>query len=107
VAARRSDLTARTATLWLGHDGLSVELAAISALLAYQPAWDRRIAQSYGRVPDGVRAVVLLRDGRMLPARRSLDDLRARWVAWQQAGSDSSRADTDGPLTHTSDETTD
>lgn len=100
-------MAGRRATLWLGHDGLSVELAAIRALLTYQPAWDRRIAQSYGRVPSDVRAVVLLHDGRMLPARRALDDLHARWAAWQASQRDSLHTATDEPLTHTSDDTTD
>jgi len=73
----------RAETLWLGLDGLLAPLAEIEALLVYRPVWDRRIIAAYGRVPDGVRAVVLLRDGRALPSRRSLDDLDARWAAWR------------------------
>lgn len=69
--------------LWLGYNELLVPFDAISALLVYQPVWDRRIAQAYGRVPGDVRAVVLLSDGRTLPARRTLSDLHARWTAWQ------------------------
>lgn len=69
--------------LWLGYDGLLVPFGVISALLVYQPAWDRRIEQTYGHVPQDVRAVVLLADGRMLPSRRALADLHARWSAWQ------------------------
>ena len=69
--------------LWLGYDNLLVPFAAITALLVYQPAWNRRIAQAYGSVPSDVRAVVLLRDGRTLPARRRLADLQARWSTWQ------------------------
>lgn len=69
--------------LWLGYNELLVPFDAISALLVYQPVWDRRIAQAYGRVPSDVRAVVLLVDGRTLPARRTLSDLHARWTAWQ------------------------
>lgn len=69
--------------LWLGVDGLLAPLAEIEALLVYRPAWDRRIVAAWGRVPDGIRAVVLLRDGRALPSRRALDDLDARWAAWR------------------------
>lgn len=69
--------------LWLGYHELLVPFDAISALLVYQPVWDRRIEQAFGRVPGDVRAVVLLCDGRTLPARRALSDLHARWTAWQ------------------------
>lgn len=69
--------------LWLGYDGLLVPLHAISALLVYQPVWDRRIMHDYGQVPLDVQVVVLLHDGRVLPARRSLADLRSRWNEWQ------------------------
>ena len=78
--------------LWLGYDGLVVPFDLISALLVYQPAWDRRLMQAYGRVPADVRAVVLLNDGRMLPARRALDDLQARWSAWQATQPDDATA---------------
>ena len=71
--------------LWLGYDGLLVPFRLISALLVYQPVWDRRIAHNYGRVPVDTQAVVLLRDGRVLPSRRTLADLRERWNAWQSA----------------------
>lgn len=67
--------------IWLGYPGLSVTAAEISAVLRYQPLWERRLASSYGRVPPGVRAIVLLKDGRVLPARRALDDLRQQWLA--------------------------
>lgn len=70
--------------LWLGYDGLIVAFAEISAVLVYQPAWDRRIAAAFGGVPPDIRAVVLLQDGRVLPARRALADLQARWATWQQ-----------------------
>ncbi|HEX6289145.1 MAG TPA: hypothetical protein VFZ66_08130 [Herpetosiphonaceae bacterium] len=79
-----SDATAQH-DLWLGYDGLLVPLSMISALLVYQPVWDRRILHDYGRVPTDIQAVVLLHDGRVLPARRALADLRARWSAWQCA----------------------
>lgn len=69
--------------LWLGYDGLLVPFAEISALLVYQPVWDRRIIAAYGNVPNDARAIVLLRDGRALPARRALSDLQARWSEWQ------------------------
>jgi hypothetical protein len=81
--------------LWLGYDGLMVPLQSISALLVYQPAWDRRIIHDYGRVPVDVQAVVLLYDGRVLPARRTLADLRARWNAWQSEQAESSLPATD------------
>jgi len=69
--------------VWLGYDGLVVPLSMISALLVYQPVWNRRIEHDYGHVPNDVLSVVLLHDGRVLPARRTLADLRARWSAWQ------------------------
>lgn len=106
MARNRLDPSQAADTLWLGYDGLNVELAAISALLAYQPAWDRRIAHSYGSVPAGIGAVVLLRDGRVLPARRSLEDLRARWTTALGANTDSPTAGDDAPPTQTADETT-
>lgn len=74
--------------LWLGYDGLVVPLGMISALLVYQPVWDRRIMHDYGSVPPDVQVVVLLHDGRALPARRALADLRMRWNAWQAAQTD-------------------
>ncbi len=70
-------------TIWLGYSGLVVECRAISAVVRYQQAWDRRIIQSYGTLPAGVRCVVLLEDGRALPAQRSADEVRRQWLAWQ------------------------
>ena len=74
--------------LWLGYDGLVVPFALISALLVYQPAWERRITHDYGWAPADARAVVLLTDGRVLPSRRALAEIHARWTDWQarQAG---------------------
>lgn len=71
------------AVLWLGYSGLSAECAAVTAILQYQQAWDRRIEQAFGHVPLGVRCVVLLEDGRALPARRAFDDLHEQWTAWK------------------------
>ena len=71
-----------TGELWLGYSGLSVDCAAISAVLLYQPAWDRRIVQAYGQLPAGVRSVVLLDDGRVLPARRPIEDIRHQLAVW-------------------------
>lgn len=69
--------------LWLGYNGLVAPFVEIAALMVYQLAWDRRIAQAYGSVPSGIKAVVLLTDGRVLPSRRDLADLHARWSDWQ------------------------
>lgn len=69
--------------LWLGYDELIVPMALINALLVYQSAWDRRIAAAYGSVPGDVRTVVLLHDGRVLPSRRELADVQARWADWR------------------------
>ena len=69
--------------LWLGYSDLTARCTAIAAILDYQQAWDRRIVQAYGDVPVGVRCVVLLEDGRALPARRTADDLRSQWTAWK------------------------
>lgn len=69
--------------LWLGYSGLTAEYAAVTAILQYQQAWDRRIEQAFGRVPLGVQCVVLLEDGRALPARRACDDLRRQWTVWK------------------------
>lgn len=81
--SQAADDAAAQQELWLGYDGLLVPLQMISALLVYQPVWDRRIMHDYGHVPSDVQAVVLLHDGRALPARRALADLRSRWNAWQ------------------------
>lgn len=80
------------AELWLGYD-LLAPFDQISAVLAYQPAWDRRIVQAYGQVPNGIQAIVMLNDGRLLPSRRSLADLHMRWTAWQQTASTSGASD--------------
>ena len=69
--------------IWLGYSGLSVESSHISAIIQYQPAWDRRIVQSHGAVPAGVQCVVVLQNGDVLPAGRAIDDLRNQWTAWQ------------------------
>ncbi len=76
--------------LWLGLDNLLAPFELISAVLVYQPVWDRRIAQSFGHVPHAVQAVVLLTDGRVLPSRRSLADIHTRWLEWQQRQSSAS-----------------
>lgn len=70
--------------LWLGYNGAVAPFGQISAMLLYQPIWDRRLVQTGGSVPSGVQTVVLLTDGRVLPARFALADLHARWVAWQR-----------------------
>ena len=69
--------------LWLGYSGLVVDCAAVSALVIYQQAWDRRILQAYGQVPSGVRCIVLLEDGRVLPSQRSIEDLHRQLASWQ------------------------
>ena len=76
-------ITDDQAMMWLGYSGLSAEYAAVTAILQYQQAWDRRIEQAYGRVPAGVCCVILLEDGRALPARRAFDDLHRQWTAWK------------------------
>lgn len=68
--------------MWLGYDGLSVRYTRVSAIVAYQATWDRRIIQAYGEVPADVCAVVLLEDGKALPARRPLEELHQQLVAW-------------------------
>ena len=74
--------------LWLGYAGLTVDCAAVSAIVLYRQAWDRRIVQAYGMLPAGIRCVVLLEDGRALPAQRSIDDLRRQLAAWQRQHAD-------------------
>ncbi len=69
--------------IWLGYSGLSVDAGSISAIIQYQPAWDRRIVQSHGTVPAGVECVVVLENGDVLPASRPIDDLRSQWNTWQ------------------------
>ena len=69
--------------LWLGYSGLTVDCAAVSAVVLYRQAWDRRIIQSYGTLPAGVRCVVLLEDGQALPAQRPIEDLRRQLTTWQ------------------------
>lgn len=80
--------------VWLGYDSLLVPFNIISALLVYQPAWDRRLTQAYGHVPTDVQAVVLLTDGRVLPARRTLADLQTRWSSWQAEQAAMTKSDT-------------
>ncbi len=82
--------------LWLGYD-LLAPYDQISAVLAYQPAWDRRIVQAYGQVPNGIQAIVMLNDGRLLPSRRSLADLHTRWTAWQQSATTFGESDHESP----------
>ncbi|WP_029214606.1 hypothetical protein [Kallotenue papyrolyticum] len=84
-----------TAPIWLGYSGLSVAAAEISAVLRYQPLWDRRIAHNYGSLPAGIRSVVLLKDGRVLPSRRTMDDLRRQWQALRAAPTDTITANDD------------
>lgn len=84
------------ALIWLGYSGLSVAAAEISAVLRYQPLWDRRIAHSYGSLPAGIRSIVLLRDGRVLPARRSVHDLRRQWQSLRAERQHSGTANDDG-----------
>ena len=74
--------------LWLGYSGLTVDCAAVSAIVLYGQAWDRRIVQAYGTLPTGIRCVVLLEDGRALPAQRSIEDLRFQLAAWQTQHAD-------------------
>lgn len=69
--------------IWLGYSGLTVNCAAISAVVHYQNAWDRRIVQSYGAIPPGIQSVVLLEDGRALPAQRTIEELRRQLATWQ------------------------
>ncbi len=76
-------------SLWLGYSGLTVQCSTISALLLYQPPWDRRIIQSYGTVPADIQCVVLLDDGRVLPAQRRIEDLRRQLSAWQNENTSS------------------
>ena len=68
--------------MWLGYSGLAVNCAMVTAVVVYQPVWDRRILQSYGSLPAGVRCVVLLEDGQALPAQRPIEDLRRQLTAW-------------------------
>lgn len=71
--------------IWLGFSGLNADCREIAAIVHYQQAWDRRIVQAHGCVPAGVRSVVLLEDGRALPARRAVDELNQQWSVWRAA----------------------
>lgn len=70
-------------TLWLGYDDLALPFREVAAVLLYQPALDARILVTYGRVPRGVRSVVVTAGGVYLPARVSAEQLRRRWAAWR------------------------
>jgi len=70
--------------LWLGYNGLSLSFADVAAILIYRPVLDSRILGSYGQVPGGVRSVIVTGDGRYLPARLAVDELRRRWAGWRQ-----------------------
>ena len=74
--------------MWLGYAGLTVECADVSAIVLYRQAWDRRIIQAYGMLPADICCVVLLEDGRALPAQRSIDDLRRQLAACQRQHAD-------------------
>ncbi len=71
-------------TLWLGYHGLDLPFDEIVAVLRYQPALDGQIVRAYGRVPRGVRAVVVTVTGAYLPARLSVEALRQRWADWRR-----------------------
>jgi len=71
-------------SLWLGYDGLTVPCADVVAVLVYSGALDGLLRRSFGRVPAGVRAVVLTAAGRYLPARVPPEQLRDRWAGWRQ-----------------------
>ena len=73
--------------MWLGYAGLSVRYTQVSAVVAYQSTWDRRIVQAFGEVPGDIQAVIVLEDGTVLPARRPLEDLHRQLVAWNAARS--------------------
>lgn len=64
--------------LWLGYDGLAVAYTDVVAVLLYQPALDARIARAYGRVPPGVRAVVVTAGDAYFPSRWDPEWLRRR-----------------------------
>jgi cytochrome c biogenesis factor len=69
--------------LWLGYDGLAVPYSDVIAVLLYQPALDARIARAYGRVPPGVRAVVVTGADGYWPSRWDADWLRRRLADWR------------------------
>jgi hypothetical protein len=73
-------------TIWLGYDGLDLPLGEISAVLRYQPVFDKRIEQAYGQVPPGVRAVIVTQAGAYVPARWEAQQIRQRWAAWRLEG---------------------
>lgn len=73
-------------TLWLGYHGLDLPFDDIVAVLRYQPALDSQIVRTYGRVPHGVRSVVVTITGAYLPARLPVEALRQRWAGWRRHG---------------------
>lgn len=70
-------------TLWLGYDGLDLPFEQIVAVMLYRPILNPQIEAAYGRVPVGVRAVVVTATGTYLPARWSVERLRSRWAHWR------------------------
>jgi hypothetical protein len=66
--------------LWLGYDGLAVPYNDVVAVLLYQPALDARIVHTYGHVPPGIRAVVVVTGDRYWPSRWEAEWLRRRLV---------------------------
>ncbi|NTW97195.1 MAG: hypothetical protein HGB28_01430 [Oscillochloris sp.] len=72
-------------TLWLGYDSLTLPFHEIVAVLRYQPALNTRIAQAFGSVPGGIKAVVVTSDGAFLPTRWRADQIRQRWARWRTA----------------------
>ena len=69
--------------LWLGYDGLSVQYADVAVVLFYHPALDRRLLQSYGRVPSNVQSIVITSDGTYFPSSWSVSQLRRRLAHWR------------------------
>jgi hypothetical protein len=69
--------------LWLGYDNLSVACAEVVAVLVYQRALDRRIAQAYGYVPSNIRSVIVTGDGRYWPSSWRADHIRHRLAGWR------------------------
>jgi nucleoside phosphorylase len=69
--------------LWLGYDGLAVPYNDVVAVLLYQPALDARIVHTYGHVPPGIRAVVVVTGDRYWPSRWEAEWLRRRLVEWR------------------------
>lgn len=69
--------------LWLGYDGLAVPYTDVVAVLLYQPALDVRIERAYGRVPPGIRAVVVTASDAYWPSRWDVAWLRQRLADWR------------------------